>query len=87
MQLQASFSFFLILTFCQELCSEPRQARKSLPSMCTLPMEKGECRAIFVRWYYDTKTKKCDWFHYGGCRGNENNFLSRNQCQTVCAST
>ncbi|XP_028625345.1 kunitz-type protease inhibitor 3 [Grammomys surdaster] len=87
MQLQASFFFFLMLIFCQELCSEQRKVpRKSLPPVCTLPKERGECRAMFVRWYYNSKIGRCDWFHYGGCRGNQNNFLSRYQCQAFCTN-
>ncbi|XP_031229615.1 kunitz-type protease inhibitor 3 [Mastomys coucha] len=88
MQLQAFFFFFLILIFCRELYTEPRKVpRKSLLAMCTLPKKKGECRAMLVRWYYNSKIGKCEWFRYGGCGGNGNNFPSRNQCQTVCTNT
>ncbi|CAH6776817.1 Spint3 [Phodopus roborovskii] len=85
MKLQASLSFFLILTFCQHLYSEPSQvSRKPLPSLCSLPMQIGECRALLLRWYYNTKSGKCVRFNFGGCGGNENNFLSRDQCRLAC---
>ncbi|XP_021516127.1 kunitz-type protease inhibitor 3 [Meriones unguiculatus] len=88
MQLQASFSFFLILTFCQELCSEPRKVpRKSLLPVCKLPMKRGNCRAIFTRWFYDSYAERCEQFYYGGCRGNKNNFLNKEQCEIVCRGT
>ncbi|XP_021037661.1 kunitz-type protease inhibitor 3 [Mus caroli] len=88
MQLQASFFLFLILIFCPELCAEPNNVpRKSLPPMCILPKDTGGCRAVFVRWYYNSKAGKCEWFRYGGCKGNENNFPSRSQCQAVCTNT
>ncbi|XP_038187244.2 kunitz-type protease inhibitor 3 [Arvicola amphibius] len=85
MQLQASFSVFLILAFCQELCSEPSKVfRNPLPALCKLPLERGECRATLLRWHYNIKSGKCERFSYGGCGGNENNFLSRNQCRLAC---
>ncbi|XP_021047630.1 kunitz-type protease inhibitor 3 [Mus pahari] len=88
MQLQASFFLFLILIFCQELCAEPNNVpTKPLLPICTLPNDNGECRAVFVRWYYNSETGKCAWFHYGGCRGNDNNFLTKSQCQAVCINT
>ncbi|XP_052037524.1 kunitz-type protease inhibitor 3 [Apodemus sylvaticus] len=84
MQLQVSFSLFLILIFCSE---ETKEAQRFLPPECTLPKKKGECQGMFMRWYYDSKTNRCEWFHYKGCRGNDNNFLSRYQCQAVCMNT
>lgn len=58
--------------------------RKPLPAICKLPMEKGECRASLLRWHYNIKSGRCERFSYGGCGGNENNFLSRNQCRIAC---
>ncbi|XP_075048900.1 kunitz-type protease inhibitor 1 [Mixophyes fleayi] len=45
----------------------------------------GPCRASFSRWYYDPVSMKCMAFTYGGCLGNQNNFLHETQCSTFCS--
>ena len=52
---------------------------------CSQPMAVGPCRGSFIRWYYDTETRRCRMFTYGGCRGNANRFDSAKQCQSTCA--
>ena len=37
---------------------------------------KGPCKASLVRYYYDQATQSCSPFLYGGCKGNDNNFLN-----------
>uniref|UniRef100_A0A672L1G1 BPTI/Kunitz inhibitor domain-containing protein n=1 Tax=Sinocyclocheilus grahami TaxID=75366 RepID=A0A672L1G1_SINGR len=39
------------------------------------------------RWYYSQQTKKCMHFWYGGCGGNENRFLTEDECFRECVST
>lgn len=51
---------------------------------CLLPMRKGVCRALIPRWTYDTKTKRCIEFKFGGCDGNGNNFATEKQCMEAC---
>ena len=51
---------------------------------CGLVGESGPCRAAIIRWYYDAYDKKCLEFIYGGCRGNENNFVSKDKCEEKC---
>jgi hypothetical protein len=36
---------------------------------CNLIPEAGNCKALFVRYYYDQTTKKCTPFYWGGCDG------------------
>lgn len=52
--------------------------------ICLLPKEEGPCRAYVPRYYYNTTTKTCEPFIYGGCDGNANNFLLLSQCQYTC---
>ncbi|GCC18882.1 hypothetical protein chiPu_0020918 [Chiloscyllium punctatum] len=52
---------------------------------CTAPKKVGSCRAAFPRWYFDTKSRHCHEFVYGGCKGNKNNFVSEQQCLAACA--
>lgn len=42
------------------------------------------CRAAFTRWYFDTEKNSCDIFTYGGCQGNKNNYLSKEECMRQC---
>ncbi|VDP50405.1 unnamed protein product [Soboliphyme baturini] len=47
----------------------------------------GPCRGANTRWFYQPSTRTCQPFLYGGCKGNENNFLSRQECETICFPT
>ncbi|KAK2846444.1 hypothetical protein Q5P01_009443 [Channa striata] len=51
---------------------------------CEVEPEAGPCRAAFTRWFYNHKTGNCEMFTYGGCRGNENNYDSKESCTAAC---
>ncbi|XP_069804703.1 amyloid beta precursor like protein 2 isoform X2 [Dendropsophus ebraccatus] len=53
-------------------------------AVCSQEAVTGPCRAMFPRWYFDLKQKKCIRFIYGGCGGNRNNFQSEAYCMAVC---
>ncbi|XP_039198304.1 kunitz/BPTI-like toxin [Crotalus tigris] len=58
------------------------------PSDC-VPAEPGPCRGAITRFYYNSDSNKCQEFTYGGCRGNANNFKTKNKClgvSTLCLS-
>lgn len=40
--------------------------------------------AYFPRWYFNSKLNKCITFIYGGCQGNGNNFMSKEECEKTC---
>jgi hypothetical protein len=42
------------------------------------------CKASFHRWTFDGS--KCFEFVYGGCKGNNNQFKSKEECERVCLS-
>lgn len=44
----------------------------------------GPCRGIYSRFAFDSVQGKCVPFVYGGCRGNQNNFFTIEECQTTC---
>ncbi|XP_067277978.1 collagen alpha-6(VI) chain [Pseudorasbora parva] len=55
---------------------------------CFLERDSGRVCASYVSsWYYNQKTKKCMHFWYGGCDGNENRFLTEEECIRECRST
>ncbi len=43
------------------------------------------CRGYIERFYFNSMTKSCEKFIYGGCGGNENNFDSREVCIKECS--
>lgn len=53
---------------------------------CTLDKVEGPCKGSWRRYYYNTLTKRCEEFIYGGCSGNANNFRTLQECQAVCAA-
>ncbi|XP_070378510.1 papilin-like isoform X2 [Dermacentor albipictus] len=56
----------------------------SPPEECTYPVEAGPCEAYMPRFFYNTLTKTCEQFIYGGCGGNANNFRTYGACQNKC---
>ncbi|XP_053901498.1 actinia tenebrosa protease inhibitors-like [Malaclemys terrapin pileata] len=52
--------------------------------ICNLPAEPGPCQAYMTRYFYNSVTKKCEEFRYGGCQGNENRFASKVECLKTC---
>ncbi|XP_037603054.1 kunitz-type protease inhibitor 1a [Sebastes umbrosus] len=51
---------------------------------CMAPMKVGPCRSAFPRWHYNGASEKCEKFTFGGCRGNLNNYLSKDECTNAC---
>ncbi len=51
---------------------------------CEQTKETGPCEGNFTRWYYDKADRICRPFRYGGCKGNQNNFLTEMACQHQC---
>ncbi|XP_070781690.1 kunitz-type protease inhibitor 1-like isoform X2 [Enoplosus armatus] len=52
---------------------------------CRTPVKVGPCRAAFPRWRYDAETGRCQEFVFGGCKQNNNNFLSVGECLSACS--
>ncbi|XP_003457869.2 kunitz-type protease inhibitor 2 [Oreochromis niloticus] len=51
---------------------------------CEAKPEPGPCRASLRHWYYNRETGSCETFMYGGCRGNKNNYLTKESCMQTC---
>lgn len=57
--------------------------RENLPEKCLLKPDKGPCKAIFWKYYFNPETKRCEEFLYGGCDGVVP-FETREECQATC---
>ncbi|CAI9537709.1 unnamed protein product [Staurois parvus] len=44
----------------------------------------GPCHRALQRYYYNRFKGTCEPFIYGGCQGNENNFLTVEACENTC---
>ncbi|XP_015269479.1 PREDICTED: collagen alpha-3(VI) chain [Gekko japonicus] len=66
--------------------TEPLEEPITVESICNLKKEEGTCRNFILKWYYDTVTKSCARFWYGGCGGNDNRFNTQNECEITCFS-
>ncbi|XP_046998769.1 papilin isoform X1 [Schistocerca americana] len=74
---------FLTEAACHQQCLQPGRSREQ--DICTLkPVVGGECYNYTERWYYDSYEVRCRSFYYNGCGGNENNFLTLQDCENRC---
>uniref|UniRef100_A0A3Q3CMQ2 Tissue factor pathway inhibitor-like n=1 Tax=Haplochromis burtoni TaxID=8153 RepID=A0A3Q3CMQ2_HAPBU len=64
--------------------SDPESADFDKSEYCEAKPETGPCRASLRHWYYNRETGNCEMFTYGGCRGNKNNYLTRESCMQTC---
>ncbi|XP_066491421.1 tissue factor pathway inhibitor isoform X2 [Tiliqua scincoides] len=53
-------------------------------SICAFKADGGPCKAIDMRYHFNIHTRQCEIFEFGGCGGNENNFLTLQECQEKC---
>ena len=62
---------------CEQACKK---------AICTLPQDTGPCLPLqkFERYYFNSKTGRCETFMYGGCHGNENRFSTKQECEQEC---
>uniref|UniRef100_A0A1I7V371 Kunitz/Bovine pancreatic trypsin inhibitor domain protein n=1 Tax=Caenorhabditis tropicalis TaxID=1561998 RepID=A0A1I7V371_9PELO len=51
---------------------------------CHQPLNIGVGNANLQRWYFNPLTQQCQTCNYRGLQGNENNFLSQNECEQSC---
>ncbi|CAI5451580.1 unnamed protein product [Caenorhabditis angaria] len=51
---------------------------------CQQPLNVGIGNSNLPRWYFNPLTQQCQQCTYRGLQGNENNFLSQNDCENSC---
>ncbi|XP_059351285.1 axotactin-like isoform X3 [Daphnia carinata] len=52
--------------------------------VCQAPADPGPCTAELIKFFYDSTAQRCRQFIYGGCDGNENNFVTEAECLQTC---
>jgi uncharacterized lipoprotein YbaY len=68
-------------------CDKAPIKRDQIPltkEVCKEPKKTGTCRMAHPRFYYNSVTKACENFTYGGCGGNANNFNTKLDCEKLC---
>lgn len=77
-------NLFNSLDECDTACGpEPIVQTSSLP-LCLQPKVVGHCREALPMFFYDATTGKCTRFIYGGCKGNDNRFVTEEACKLAC---
>ena len=51
---------------------------------CTSKPKRGPCKANLQRYYFDKEKHVCKKFRYGGCKGNGNNYKTKQECFDTC---
>ncbi|XP_035221983.1 zonadhesin-like, partial [Stegodyphus dumicola] len=57
---------------------------ENCPRVCKQQKQSGPCTLRIQRFYFNNKTRQCEIFIYGGCLGNRNNFMTKQQCEATC---
>ncbi|XP_072548158.1 kunitz-type protease inhibitor 2 [Salminus brasiliensis] len=63
----------------------PKMTSDEFAAKCQAEPQVGPCRASMPRFYYRDGT--CQQFTYGGCHGNQNNYVSEEECMKNCTVT
>ena len=82
--LEEEHDYLLVSEIDNTIISEKLNLMPSLPSFCSLPPSPGPCGSVVPRWYYLPRQQDCIQFPWGGCKGNNNNFVSLEQCRAAC---
>ncbi|XP_064833499.1 protein AMBP-like isoform X2 [Oncorhynchus masou masou] len=51
---------------------------------CSAEPDAGPCFGMVQRYFYNSTSMACQLFSYGGCMGNQNNFVTERECLQSC---
>ncbi|XP_067133120.1 papilin-like isoform X2 [Centruroides vittatus] len=71
---EGNLNRFKTLEKCIDFCGD----------ICELPKKQGICKSTIKKFYFDHDSMLCNSFPYSGCEGNENNFISEENCKKRC---
>ncbi|XP_042588179.1 protein AMBP-like [Cyprinus carpio] len=54
------------------------------PEVCKSQPDSGPCFGSLQRYHYNSSIMACQMFNYGGCMGNQNNFVTEKECLQSC---
>ncbi|KAJ8401958.1 hypothetical protein AAFF_G00375390 [Aldrovandia affinis] len=54
------------------------------PNSCQMAPDAGPCFGMLQRFYYNSTLMACQAFTFGGCLGNQNNFVTEKECLQSC---
>uniref|UniRef100_A0A8C1Y0A0 Protein AMBP n=1 Tax=Cyprinus carpio TaxID=7962 RepID=A0A8C1Y0A0_CYPCA len=54
------------------------------PEACKSQPDSGPCFGMLQRYHYNSSIMACQMFTYGGCMGNQNNFVTEKECLQSC---
>ncbi|KAI7799824.1 papilin b, proteoglycan-like sulfated glycoprotein [Triplophysa rosa] len=69
---------------CPEFNRDYSSDRVHSTSVCGLARDDGPCYEWTSRFFFDRSSDSCSHFWYGGCHGNGNNFVSKEECERTC---
>ncbi|XP_050976855.1 protein AMBP [Labeo rohita] len=54
------------------------------PEACKSQPDSGPCFGMLQRYHYNSSIMACQMFTFGGCMGNQNNFVTEKECLQSC---
>jgi len=68
---------------CENSCMHKKLTMETT-NLCRLEILAGSCNETQARWGFNPEIRKCLPFYYSGCEGNDNNFNTVEECETMC---
>lgn len=83
-QRQKEYNMKVIVFLC---CLLQMVLSKNISSWCELPPDTTSrtgisCAALFYKWTFNSTSKACERYDYGGCGATENLFTNEEECMT-----
>ena len=84
---------FLTETECRNACLH--KSKEALADkICKMYIDPGNCNdddasenkqnQTLAKWAYDQRLRRCIPFYYTGCKGNQNKFDTKSDCESYC---